>query len=76
MPLNHSNYLITTQSKLALRYNDMSVLENFHACEAFRCMRHRSCVGHASRQVLKTVRLPTNPTHPLCMCCDRCHVVS
>lgn len=39
-----SNYLIATQSKLALRYNDMSILENFHICEAFRAMRHRSCV--------------------------------
>lgn len=33
-----SNYLISTGSSLALRYNDYSVLENFHAAETFEVL--------------------------------------
>lgn len=36
-----SNFLIATGSELAVRYNDESVLENFHAAEAFRVMQNR-----------------------------------
>uniref|UniRef100_A0A7S1C4N6 PDEase domain-containing protein n=1 Tax=Bicosoecida sp. CB-2014 TaxID=1486930 RepID=A0A7S1C4N6_9STRA len=34
-----SNFLIATHHELSVRYNDQSVLENFHAAEAFALMR-------------------------------------
>lgn len=34
-----SNFLIATGDELSVRYNDQSVLENFHAAEAFALMR-------------------------------------
>jgi len=61
-----SNYLIATQSKLAIRYNDMSILENFHAAEAFRVLRHRSCVFPLPCRVLRTHCLPGGTGPVLC----------
>ena len=42
--LSCSNYLIATKSKLAIRYNDVSVLENYHAAEAFQSMQNTKYV--------------------------------
>jgi cAMP-specific phosphodiesterase 4 len=38
-----NNYEIDSQSGLALRYNDISVLENHHVALAFRLMQNESC---------------------------------
>ena len=36
----NNNYQINKMTKLALRYNDRSILENFHCYEGFKIMQH------------------------------------
>jgi len=40
-PAVNNDFMIKTRADLALRYNDKSVLENYHAATAFRSMRDR-----------------------------------
>eukprot|EP00357_Protocruzia_adherens_P011262 CAMPEP_0115014074 /NCGR_PEP_ID=MMETSP0216-20121206/25826_1 /TAXON_ID=223996 /ORGANISM="Protocruzia adherens, Strain Boccale" /LENGTH=827 /DNA_ID=CAMNT_0002383673 /DNA_START=24 /DNA_END=2507 /DNA_ORIENTATION=- len=35
-------YMVTTKTKLALRYNDQAVLENFHVAAAYKLLHHDS----------------------------------
>jgi len=37
----NNNFLVATRDRLALRYNDRSVLENFHAASAFELMHEQ-----------------------------------
>ncbi|KAL9645598.1 hypothetical protein ABK040_000660 [Willaertia magna] len=38
----NNNFLVMTEDELAYRYNDKSVLENYHACSGFRTMLKES----------------------------------
>jgi len=39
----NNQYLITTRHPLAIRYNDQSVLENFHCATAFEILSEKDC---------------------------------
>lgn len=38
----NNNYLINSKNYLAIRYNDISVLENMHIAEAFKLIKQES----------------------------------
>ena len=38
-----NDFLIKSNDELAVTYNDISPLENFHAAECIRCMRRQNC---------------------------------
>lgn len=42
-PALNNKYLITTRDKLAIRYNDISVLENMHAATIFSLLKEPDC---------------------------------
>ena len=45
-PGNNNLFEVKTMSKLALRYNDVSVLENMHAATAFETLAKSGCNWH------------------------------
>ncbi|GMI10241.1 hypothetical protein TrLO_g6743 [Triparma laevis f. longispina] len=51
-------FLIHTQDDIAITYNDMSVLENFHAAELFKVLRENNTniLSGMDRQELRTFR--------------------
>jgi hypothetical protein len=54
----NNSFLMAARNELALRYNDKSVLENFHVAEAFLAMRAPECdwmsgIALADRQALR-----------------------
>jgi len=54
----NNNFLMTTSHPLALRYNDQSVLENFHAASAFTLMNQAECnlIGHLTIAKASAIR--------------------
>jgi len=52
----NNNYEINTGSKLALRYNDQSVLENFHCATAFRLLQKHNILKNLSRKDYMRIR--------------------
>ena len=39
----NNTYHINTRSKIAMRYNDISVLENYHIAQTFKVLSHSNC---------------------------------
>lgn len=54
----NNDFLVCVGDRLALTYNDQSVLENFHVAQAFEEMRDISCnfISHMSKNSQKTFR--------------------
>ena len=65
LPAGHTNsFHIQTQTPLAQRYNDMSVMENHHCALTFAIMTKRDCaiLSHLEKPIRQVV--PPNPTPP------------
>lgn len=54
----NNSFMISTLSPIALRYNDLSVLENFHCAKGFEVMSEEGCeiLDTLSPDQYKTVR--------------------
>lgn len=71
-PGKNNQYLINNKDKLAIRYNDKSVLENYHVAEAFKLLEDDECnfmtnldadQYKAVRSLMISMVLATDMTH-------------
>lgn len=68
MPAGHTNsFHIQTQTPLAQRYNDMSVMENHHCALTFAIMAKRDCaiLSHLEKPLRQVGGQVTHPYHSL-----------
>lgn len=57
-PGYNNNFLVATKAPIALRYNELAVLENYHCAKAFEIMKQLDCeiLEHLDSDQYQTVR--------------------